>query len=442
MSDPIAGHLGRWDEWLGRCADVLRGNLPDPAVRAGLPFRYTCPAREKGHYLPQWLWDSCFHALAYRWFDPQMAWDELRSLLVHQVADGDDAGMIPHMAHFAANGDAVNQGFFRHPQRSSITQPPLIAVAAMAAYERDPRDEMLRALYEPLRRFHAWFDRRRDPDGGGLVAILHPWESGWDASQRWDALMGVHETGRDVAVALSRRRRELLGLVMDRGADIAALAGSTGHFIVAPADFNAIRAADLDALAAMAVQLGEAEDAAALAQQAGRVRDAVRRRMVRVRDGAVEAFDLGGAAGTPRAAPLAVAGVLLFGGCLAPDEAALVRDALLADAAARPDAYPVPTTPVSHPQFDGDEYWRGNVWLPVNWLIAAGLRRYGFTAAAALLAKRSLDLVDRSGFAEFFNPLTGARGSRLGVPCPARQSWSTIVLDMLGQERAGRGGGG
>lgn len=68
------------------------------------------------------------------------------------------------------------------------------------------------------------------------------------------------------------------------------------------------------------------------------------------------------------------------------------------------------------------------MWLPVNWLIATGLRRYGFHA------------VDRNGFAEFFNPITGARGARLGEPCPARQSWSTIVLDMLGQERARRSG--
>jgi glycogen debranching enzyme len=438
VKDGMTTHLDRWDEWINRCEAVLRGNLPEPAVRAKLPFAYTCPAREKGHYLPQWLWDSCFHALAYRWFDPQMAWDELQSLLVHQVADGDDAGMVPHMAHFAANGDTVNQQLFRHLQRSSLTQPPLIAVAAMAVYQRDPRDDMLRAMYPQLRRYHEWFDRRRDRDGDHLVAILHPWESGWDASQRWDALMGIQESQRNVAAALSQRRRELLARILDCSADIEMLVRSAEHFIVKPADFNAIRAADLDALAAMAAQIGEAEDAAKLGYKANLVRDAIRRQMITAHNGMVQVVDLGDVSGIPRVAPLAVTGVLLFAGCLPAEEASYVRDALVADAASIPAGYQVPTTPVSHPQFDGDEYWRGNVWLPVNWLIYCGLSHYGFTAEAAFLAQRSLDLVERSGFAEFFNPLTGARGSRLGVLCPERQSWSTIVLDMLGQERARR----
>jgi len=95
--------------WISKCSQVLKSNLPEEEILAKLQFRYTCPAKEKGTYLPQWLWDSCFHAIVYRWFDPKMAWEELQSLLVHQIKNGDDEGMIPHMAYLAENNDIKDQ---------------------------------------------------------------------------------------------------------------------------------------------------------------------------------------------------------------------------------------------------------------------------------------------------------------------------------------------
>ena len=42
------------------------------------------------------------------------------------------------------------------------------------------------ALAEKVDAWHRWFYRARDPAGSGLVAILHPWESGRDNSVDWD----------------------------------------------------------------------------------------------------------------------------------------------------------------------------------------------------------------------------------------------------------------
>ncbi|QQR91343.1 MAG: hypothetical protein IPJ88_06355 [Myxococcales bacterium] len=60
--------------WQNRCADVLRNN-----EMSTQGFRYTRPAPHV--YKQQWLWDSCFHAIVYRHFDPEMAWAELKSLV-------------------------------------------------------------------------------------------------------------------------------------------------------------------------------------------------------------------------------------------------------------------------------------------------------------------------------------------------------------------------
>ena len=60
-----------------------------------------------------------------------MAWDELRSLIAGQVKTGADAGMIPHMIYWTGGGSDL----WGQDDRSIITQPPLIAIAALTIYE-------------------------------------------------------------------------------------------------------------------------------------------------------------------------------------------------------------------------------------------------------------------------------------------------------------------
>ena len=46
--------------------------------------------------------------------------------------------------------------------------------------------ERTQALFQAALRSHRWWLTARDPEGLGLVAILHPWESGSDNSPAWD----------------------------------------------------------------------------------------------------------------------------------------------------------------------------------------------------------------------------------------------------------------
>src|SRR5213075_850375 len=70
-------------------------------------------------------------------------------------------------------------------------------------------------------------------------------------------------------------------------------------------------------------------------------------------------------------------------------------------------AYPVPSTPLNSPWFDPKRYWQGPTWLNMNWLLIDGLHRYGFKQHAAALTEGSLELVNRHGFFEYYNPETG-----------------------------------
>jgi hypothetical protein len=410
----------------------LKLNLPEDEILAELPYRYTCPAKENGAYLPQWLWDSCFHAIVYRWFDPSMAWAELQSLLVHQIQSGNDAGMIPHMAYLKENGDEFDQNLFQQANHSIITQPPLISCAALEVHTLNPNPEILASLYEGLLFYHNWFDRRRDLENDHLVAIIHPWESGWDSSQRWDDLMGVDASEPDVSKKLANKRFKLIDLLLDNGCDAAKIARHPEGFYVKPVDFNAIRLADLESLIEIAKIIGKGKNQIRkLMVKAGQIRESIQKNFIHSRKTKLRVTDLFSIDPPVNFSESAAKFILLFGNCCSSPQAKQLVKELFKNNSPYNTRFIIPTTPKNNSSFDGQQYWRGNVWMPVNWLIFRGLINYGYLREAEMLAIRSLDLVSKSGFCEFFCPITGERGMNSGKSCPQNQSWSTLVFDML-----------
>lgn len=398
-------------DWLKKAEAVLTTNR---IVVDG--HRYTAPSLDnqefgRKDYVHQFMWDSCFHAIIWRWIDPQMAQDELLSLAARQVTDGADAGMIPHCNYWRGGGSWL----WNHDDRSSITQPPLLGVAALLVYERSQDRAFLDTLYPKLVAYHDWFDRRRDPDGDHLVCLIHPWETGGDALPRWDGAMGyqnfTHESGRSA-------RLKLAEVVVAHDTDPSALA-QAGSFIVEPMDYNAIRAADLESLAEIAAILGKHENAAALKGGAAAIQQAFQAKMIV--DGLP--YDLEGADERPVIMDSAGQFVTLFGGCPTPEQAERLVNQLRQPRFWTP--FPVSTSPTDAPTFAPDTYWRGNVWPCVNWLIFKGLRRYGYHDLARELADRSLDLLDKTGFWEYYHPLTG---EGLGG---STFSWAAVMLDMV-----------
>ena len=85
----------------------------------------------------------------------------------------------------------------------------------------------------------------------------------------------------------------------------------------------------------------------------------------------------------------------------------------------------LPSVPPDQPEFEADRYWRGPVWVNINWLVVRGLEELGLAAEAAVLAEETLDLVRRAGCFEYFHANTG---EGLGG---ADFSWTAaLVLDL------------
>ena len=405
------------DTWLQKAGDLLASNRIHIDGHS-----YTGPSLDtadfgRKDYANQFLWDSCFHAIIWRWIDPQKAQEELLSLVSRQVYEGPDAGMIPHCNYWRNDGGWL----WSQPERSSLTHPPLLAVAAELVSQCSHDLAFLAQIYEKGERYHDWFDRRRDPDRDGLVCIIHPWEAGGDAPPRWDSFLGLEkyipEAGRAARIKMVEE--------LDRCDYDPTLLAEHGSFHVESLEINGIRAADLEAMAKIAQALGKPAESASWLGRAEAVRQGFRSRMI------VEGlpYDLAGLDETPILQANAGQFVTLFGGLPTAEQAEQLVCQL--QQSNFWTAFPITNTPTDSPAYAPEHYWRGNVWPCLNWLTYQGLRRYGYRDLADELAARSFALLKRSGFWEYYHPETGeGLGGR-------SFSWAAVILDMIASMESG-----
>jgi hypothetical protein len=64
-------------------------------------------------------------------------------------------------------------------------------------------------------------------------------------------------------------------------------------------------------------------------------------------------------------------------------------------------------------------------WVNVNWYLCRGLRRHGRADLARRIEDSTATMIERWGFREYYNTLTG-----VGHGAPDF-SWSALILDLL-----------
>ncbi len=396
---------------------------------------YTVPTR--GLYPFQWNWDSCLTALGQRHFDEGRAWTEIETLFAHQWPDG----MVPHIVFHKPD-----DGYFPGPDvwatgrpvpTSGITQPPVAGFALRRLYDRAADREAaatrVRALLPKVAAWHRWFYAHRDPKAEGLVAIIHPWESGRDNSVDWDAPFArvptdgiAPYTRRDTQHADPAHRPTkaqydrylwLVERFRGLGWDNTRLHDASPFRVVDPG-FNAILIRACADLADLARALGEtalAEENRGFADRGTAALESLWSEAHgqylcrdRAAGGLIDSRSVGG---------------LLAAFAPIPAERAARIAATIEGHGAR---FRVASHAPADPRFDARRYWRGPVWLVVNYMIADGLARAGQAAAADAITRASLDLIRTSGFAEYYDPQDG---TPLGG---GRFTWTAaMVLEFL-----------
>lgn len=371
---------------------------------------FTCPNADTYPWL--WLWDSCFHSLIWTELgEPDRAVSELASALAFQRS----SGFVPHVVYY--DGFDGHDAFWGALGSSSITQPPIFGYT-IAALER----RGVSVPGETKRRARLAFDflfRVRSRTPGGLVEMVHPWESGCDHSPRWDDLFvggpvvdeAVGPVGGHVLDPYDddlwfRRKGEMVSaLHLVDGAAISSQDCRIGSVA-----FNAL-------IAFCASELADTTGDGELSAMADELSQNVARRWdpdvtTWVDEGMTES-------GSGRVRTLESLLPLLTES--RPEVVSVVIDELV-----RPGSYwgPFGLRQVhrDEPTFDPGAYWRGVSWPQLNHLFAVAAARRGHRDVADRIAHASLAGARRSRFSEYWNADDGSGGG-------ARpQSWSGLPV--------------
>jgi glycogen debranching enzyme len=391
---------------------VLAGNWRQGRLSDGTPYGFTCPSAPR--YRHQWYWDSCFHAIVWRHFQPARAREELRTL----VRGGRLDGFVPHTIFWHDRPGWRRAPFYatdsiRGNRATAHTMTPVLAMAWELVAECSPdAPEFVAEGLDALRLHYDWLEHHRDPDGNGLISIIHPDESGLDDSPKYDATFGWmshHQPGYYWLVQRSRRLRYDSRAIMSRYPE---------H--VEDVLVNVFYALSLRALARMS-----GDDA--YRQRAERTEQALLEHCWDEERGLF--WDLDG----PEHRPLRVStwsslAPLALPSLPEPIARRVIEEHLL-DPRRYRAPYGIPSVAMNEPSFRPGWHrfrcWRGPSWINTAWLLVPALYRHGYVADAERILLACLELVEREGFREYYNPLTGqGLGAR-------NFGWSTLLVDLL-----------
>ena len=293
----------------------------------------------------------------------------------------------------------------------------MMAYAAWKIYQKDKDKAFLREIYPALAKLYNYFLIDRDPRKNHLIGIINPDESGEDNSPRFDIVLNL-----PAQQTLDENFQKRVGLIkQNRLCNFEAPFCMKNFFWVKDVPFNVIFVENLKNLSDIASQLGYEVDADFFFRKSQEVIQSMRQLMLE--DG-IFWSTYGSDYKKIKVKTWAIF-MPLFAKIVTKKEAESLIENFLMNPEEFYLNYLVPTVSKSEPAFDPKGFWRGPIWIAINWFIFKGLKKYGFNKAAAEVLKSSLKLIEKSGFREQFNPLTG---EGLGAQ---NFTWGGLVLDMM-----------
>ena len=412
-----------------RARELLLGNVKDGYSRL-LRQHYCYIAPAPRTYPFQWFWDTCFHVIALaRLGEFDLAKRNLRSLFAMQEEDGFVGHMIFWNQVLPKRRSDVMQArpSFEslRPHMSALIQPPFAAQALHTLYQACGDRVYLGELYARVRRHHDWLAANRDFDGDGLLSIISPFESGMDWKPSYDPVLGYEKGDTPRRLYTSRLYWKAVGVDLRNflaGYDLERIK-QRGAFRVKDAGFNAIYAVDLHCMEKLAAIVGD--DPVVFARRRQRLLASL---MALMYDPDAAAFFDVQEPGSKKLRVLTP--TIFFPLAIEELDSAVARE-VIDTHFANPDEFaaplPIPSVSMQEPSFFCDEtpfIWRGPTWAVTNWFLYQALKKRGASAQADRLRRSLVTLVSKSGFREYYNPVSGEGHGAEAF------TWSTLLVDM------------
>lgn len=297
---------------------------------------------------------------------------------------------------------------------------------------------------EAIYKFHQYLYQNRDPHNEGLVYIRHNWESGTDNSAAWDSIWQTYtpptyDVQRKDTAHVNQAQRptkkdynyylHLIEQSKNCAYDEQKMY-ETLPFLVQDPLFNSLLVASNKSLARMAVELNLPHIAEQCSIWSDKTGQAINTKLYDDELGLYGYYDLKNERFISIATAMGFSP--LFAGIVSQQRAIRLLKIIESDAfmGSESSVCLCPSLAINHQEFDPKRYWRGPVWLNINWLLYKGFDSYGFKGIARTIKNDSIRLVEENGFFEYFNPISDT--NEVNGYGGQNFSWTAaIILDML-----------
>lgn len=303
-------------------------------------------------------WDTFFAASMASIGDHDLAYADA----IETLNELTPAGFVPNYAR---------AGEWKSGDRS---EPPVGAITVLGLYQKFHERWLLRDTFSRLLAWNRWWAAHRDVKGY-LV---------WGSDKNGEPV----DTDDDSRGTLQGARYES-GLDNSPMYDDVPFDQESGRMMLADVGLMGLYVADCDALAQIAHELGKAAEAKELTERANLYRTKLRT-LWDEKTGLFLNKNLVTGELSPRISPTNFY-PLLARAATAEQASRMVREHLDNPSEFGGD-FVLPSIARDDPAFKDQNYWRGRVWGPMNYLVYLGLRNYNEPEARKELAKKSLNL--------------------------------------------------
>ncbi len=413
---------------------------------------YTVPCKDL--YPFQWLWDSGLIAIGYAHYDIPKAKKELETLLNAQWKNG----FIPHMIfHQKSETYFPGPNFHNanlHPDSNSeypstgLSQPPILGFVLEKIYQIANNNEgvlnFIKTVIDKVYLNHQYLYENRDLNNEGLLYIYHNWESGTDNSPAWDA---IWETMNPPEYSFERRdtsyvnpeerptKREydhylyMIDLAKSVNYNDAKIA-EISPFLVQDPLYNSMLIKSNNSLIKLYELIGgNLTKVEQLKKWQEKSITSFNNKLFNKELGAYIYYDLRN--DKPINVISSSSFAPLYAGIPNKEQAAQLVNTLTTKFGGE-DFYLCASFDPTSEKFNPKKYWRGPVWVNLNWFLYYGLQDYGYHDLAQKIKSDTIEILEKVGFYEYFDPRKSEYNKNIKGYGGSDFSWSaSLFLDLI-----------